>query len=168
MLIECNSDEPDEWTIVGLHGALDFDRSGSIRKLLLDNVRSHGCVLADFSAVTRIDSAGIACIIEAYRAATKNGGRFELAGANQQVMRMLKLNRLDKVLSIHESEANKSNEHAQSRPPTVIYCNGPQCRRGALVRGNMRTAATWAAISQRTSARAGQRRERAGNEGMTA
>ena len=132
MLIECNSDEPDEWTIVGLHGALDFNRAGSIRKLLLDNVRSHGCVLADFSAVTRIDSAGIACIIEAYRAATKNGGRFELAGANQQVMRMLKLNRLDKVLSIHESEANKSKPVGELLAQ-LLSLFSPQ---GALQRGH--------------------------------
>ncbi len=102
MLIERKSDERGEWTIVSLHGALDFDHSGSVRKVLLWIVRTHDRVLADLSAVTHIDSAGIACIVEAYLTATKNDARFELAGANLQVMRMFRLTRLDKVLSIHQ------------------------------------------------------------------
>ena len=82
--------------------ALDFDQSASVLKLLHEKV-THGCVLADLSAVTHIDSSGIACIIETYRTAANNGVRFELSGANQQVMRMLMLFRLDKVLSIHQT-----------------------------------------------------------------
>ena len=102
MLIERKSDKRDEWTIVSLQGALDFNQSVSVLKLLLENV-AHGCVRVDLSAVTHIDSSGIACIIETYRTAANNGLRFELSGANQKVMRMLMLFRLDTVLSINQT-----------------------------------------------------------------
>ncbi len=72
--------------------------------------------LADLSAVTHIDSSGVASILEAYQMAKQNGTRFALAGVNQQVMRMLELTRLDQALSIHESGTYGLNELSQTRP----------------------------------------------------
>ncbi len=116
MPIERKTDGRDECTIVSLHGTLDFYHSVSALKLLLENVRRHGCVLADLSAVTHIDSSGVASIVEAHQTAKQNGTRFALAGVNQQVMRMLELTRLDQALSIHASGAERLNELSQTRP----------------------------------------------------
>ena len=112
MQIGHDSDTPDTWAIVSLRGAMDFDHVRGLRKRLLDSVGSRGSVLADLTAVTAIDSAGIACLIEAYRAATKAGARFARAGANRQVMRMLTLNHLDKVLSIDPNSTNQGRRAA--------------------------------------------------------
>ena len=116
MPIEREIDGRDEWTSVRLHGALDFDHSGSALKLLLENVRTRGRVLVDLSDVTHIDSSGVASFVTAYQAAKKNGTRFGLAGVNPRVMRMLKLHRLDKALLIHESATNTLNELSRTRP----------------------------------------------------
>ncbi len=116
MLIERKIDGRDEWTIVRLHGALDFDHSGSVLKRLLENVRTRGRVLVDLSDVTHIDSSGVASFVTAYQVAKKNGTRFGLAGVNPRVMRMLKLHRLDKALLIDESGTNRPNELSRTRP----------------------------------------------------
>jgi len=116
MLIERKIDGRDEWTIVRLHGALDFDHSVSVRKLLLENVRTRRRVLVDLSDVTHIDSSGVASFVTAYQTAKQNGSRFGLAGVNPRVMRMLKLHRLDKALLIHESGTNRLNELSRTRP----------------------------------------------------
>lgn len=116
MLIKRKIDGPDEWTNVRLHGALDFDHSVSVLKLLLENVRTRGRVLVDLSAVTHIDSSGVASFVTAYRTAKQNGTRFGLAGVNPRVMRMLKLYRLDKTLLIHESGTDRPNELSRTRP----------------------------------------------------
>ena len=120
MLIERKIEARDGWTSVRLHGALDFDHSGSALELLLENVRTRRRVLVDLSDVTHIDSSGVASFVTAYQTAKQNGTRFGLAGVNPRVMRMLKLHRLDKVLLVHESGTDRPNELSRTRPQSHL------------------------------------------------
>ena len=68
--------------------------------MLLDCLASRENVLVDMSAVTQIDGAGAAILVEAHHAALKNGKGFALACVGEPVMRVFKLARLDQVLTI--------------------------------------------------------------------
>jgi len=60
-------------------------------------------VFVDLSAVSYIDSSGVASLVEAFQASKKKGTRFALVAVNAAAMRVLELARLDKVFTIHES-----------------------------------------------------------------
>ena len=60
--------------VVALAGEIDLEQSPAVRSLLLGAVARGKDLLVDLSAVTYIDSSGIASLIEALQAA-KEGGR---------------------------------------------------------------------------------------------
>lgn len=84
-----------DWTIVALGGVLDFDRAPGLRDLLMGCVAKASRIKVDLSRVEKIDTAGLASLVEAYRTATRNGGRFRLTGVGQAVRKVLHLAGLD-------------------------------------------------------------------------
>jgi len=56
---------------------------------------------SDLSAVTYIDSSGIASLAEALQRATGRGTGLRLVAVSPQALRVFELARLDKVFSIH-------------------------------------------------------------------
>jgi anti-sigma B factor antagonist len=89
--------------IITFGGDMVLDSSPDCRKVLLESVAKNMPVLADLSAVTYIDSSGMACMVEALQSARKSGHAFALAGVSDAAMRVLSLERLDSVFSIHGS-----------------------------------------------------------------
>ncbi len=99
-----------ESVVVGLEGEIDLDRAPEVRRLLLDRVAAGKDVLVDLSAVTYIDSSGIAALIEALQTARNGGATLELVSVSEQAMRVLQLARLDKVFIIHADLAAARSE----------------------------------------------------------
>ena len=90
-------------TIVVLSGDVDLDSSPKVRSILLESVGNKRGVLVEMSAVSYIDSSGIASLVEAYQSARRGSTLFALVAVSDAAMRVLELARLDQVFAIHAS-----------------------------------------------------------------
>lgn len=90
-------------TIVALSGDIDLDSSSQVRSVLLESVSTKRGVLVEMSAVSYIDSSGVASLVEAYQSARHASTPFALVGVSEAAMRVLELARLDQVFTIHAS-----------------------------------------------------------------
>ncbi len=90
-------------TIVALSGDVDLDSSPQLRTVLLESVREKREILVEMSAVSYIDSSGIASLVEAYQSARRDSTRFALVAVSDAAMRVLELARLEQVFCIHAS-----------------------------------------------------------------
>lgn len=91
------------YTIVSLKGEIDLHYSPQVRAQLLEELHNEHSLLVDLSAVSYIDSSGIACLVEAYQTAKKSEFKFGLVGVSNSAMQVLRLARLDKVFPIYRS-----------------------------------------------------------------
>ncbi|MEQ8231704.1 MAG: STAS domain-containing protein [Gammaproteobacteria bacterium] len=91
----------DDYDIVLLTGDVDLSCSPEARKAILASLEQRHHTLVDLSAVTYIDSSGVASLVEGFQTAKKNGLRFGLIGVSEAAMSVLELARLDKVFPIH-------------------------------------------------------------------
>jgi anti-sigma B factor antagonist len=91
----------DGHLVVRLEGEIDLDRAPQARRLLLDCVKRRQDVLVDLSAVTYIDSSGIASLVEALQWARSRGTDLRLIAVSPQALRVFELARLDTVFAIH-------------------------------------------------------------------
>jgi anti-sigma B factor antagonist len=94
------------YSIVRLTGDVDLSCSPEVRRLLLEQLGAASPTLVDMSAVTYIDSSGIASLVEAYQAARKKHLEFGLVAVSDAARSVLELARLDKVFRIHPSLAD--------------------------------------------------------------
>lgn len=95
--------EEAQGLVVSFRGDVDLENSPRAREVLLRCVAQQKDLLVDLSAVSYIDSSGVASLVEAFQASKKNGRRFALVAVNDSAMRVLQLARLDKVFTIHET-----------------------------------------------------------------
>ena len=91
--------------VVALSGEVDLESSPRVRTALLDCVSMNPAVLVDMSAVSYIDSSGVASLVEAFQSARKSSTGFGLVEVSEGAMRVLELARLDKVFAIYSSLA---------------------------------------------------------------
>ncbi len=87
--------------VIRLEGEIDLDRAPQVRRLLLDCTARGRDVLVDLSAVSYIDSSGIASLIEALQSADRGGTGLDLIAVSPEAHRVFELARLDKVFTIH-------------------------------------------------------------------
>lgn len=89
---------------LALDGSLDFNTVPDLRKGLLKALRkiSAPAVELDFSRVSKVDTSGIAMLVELNRIAVSKGGKVSLTGMNNQVRRMMRLARLDQIFPLDE------------------------------------------------------------------
>lgn len=99
--------EEGGFRVVALSGDVDMHGSPKVRQALLDAVASKAPLLVELSAVSYMDSSGVASLVEGFQTAKKQGSEFALAGVAQPVMAVLKLARLDRVFPIHASVAER-------------------------------------------------------------
>ena len=92
--------------VVALTGDVDLESSPTVRTALLECVGSKSRVLVDMSAVSYIDSSGVASLVEAFQTARKSETNFALVQVSEAAMRVLELARLDRVFSIHPTVAD--------------------------------------------------------------
>jgi anti-sigma B factor antagonist len=89
--------------VLALSGDVDLSHSPALRKVLMEMMLDRRTVVVDLSAVTYVDSSGIAGLVEAYQMARKNGTTFTLAAISDPVRRVLQLARLDRVFAIADT-----------------------------------------------------------------
>lgn len=91
---------------VALEGPLDFDTVPDHRKNLLKALKKAASptMALDFSRVSKADTSGIAMLVELNRVAVSKGGRVSLTGMNEQVLRMMRLARLDRIFALDAVE----------------------------------------------------------------
>jgi len=89
--------------VVSFQGDVDLEHSPKAREVLLRCVAQGRDVFVDLSAVSYIDSSGVASLVEAFQASKKIGSRFVLVAVNDAALRVLELARLDKVFTIHKT-----------------------------------------------------------------
>jgi anti-sigma B factor antagonist len=84
-----------------LTGRLDAVSQLEVKTAFKERVQKGGVtLLVDLSAVTFIDSSGLAALVSGYKLAREGGGTLKLAGMTRQVQSVFALTRLDRVFEI--------------------------------------------------------------------
>jgi len=93
------------YKIVRLSGDVDLHSSPQAREAILACLKQKSPLLVELSAVTYMDSSGVASLVEGYQTARRLGLEFGLVAVAPAAMNVLKLARLDTVFPIHGSLA---------------------------------------------------------------
>ena len=91
-------------SILRVSGDLDAADASTLSLALISAMASTGGVVIDLSECDFIDSSGIAAIVEAWRGpdGPENRGRLVLAGASDQVDRIIRITGLDESIAIFD------------------------------------------------------------------
>ena len=90
----------DRASVVRLIGELDADDAPAVRALLAEQVlRGPGSLVVDLSALTFIDSAGLAALVAAHKGTRSAGTRLLLAAPTPAVVKVLAITGLNAVLT---------------------------------------------------------------------
>lgn len=89
--------------VIQLTGEVELHNSPHCRDIILDCLGKGHNIVLDLSAVTYLDSSGIASFVEGYKYAKEHNLEFGLMNVNDVVRRMLELARLDEVFPIYDS-----------------------------------------------------------------
>ncbi|HEU4663184.1 MAG TPA: STAS domain-containing protein [Dokdonella sp.] len=87
----------DGYVLVRLSGEVDLSWSQDVRRAVLDALAAGTPVGVELSAVSYIDSSGIAALVEGFQQARQHGRRFALVAVSDAVRAVLELARLDRV-----------------------------------------------------------------------
>ena len=94
-----------EPNLVVLEGEIDLHESPNVREALKGLIENKlNRVLVDMSAVTYIDSSGLAVLIDAMQRIQAYGGKFALFGLRDGVRTVFEIARLDQVFKIFASK----------------------------------------------------------------
>ncbi|MDY6909261.1 MAG: STAS domain-containing protein [Thermodesulfobacteriota bacterium] len=90
--------------VVVFEGRLDKETVPEARRRVLKALKRNpaGSLDVDLSRLERMDTAGVALLVELHRNALRKGGRVRLRGLNEGARRMIQLARLDQVLEVAE------------------------------------------------------------------
>jgi anti-sigma B factor antagonist len=92
--------------ILTLEGEIDLHRSPQVKESLQPLIEGKvPRVLIDLSAVTYIDSSGLAVLIEALQSVLGYDGKFGIFGLQKSVKSIFDIARLDQVFEIFPDEA---------------------------------------------------------------
>jgi anti-sigma B factor antagonist len=91
------SESCDGYVLVRLSGEVDLSWSQEVRRAVLDALVGGEPVGVELSAVSYIDSSGIAALVEGFQQARTRGRRFALVAVSDAVRAVLELARLDRV-----------------------------------------------------------------------
>lgn len=100
---DCAIEELQGIRLVRVQGEVDLSWSQRLRKSILDSLASNKHVAVDLSAVTYIDSSGIAALVEGFQNARGKSQKFSLVAVSKPVIAVLELARLDRVFPIFAS-----------------------------------------------------------------
>lgn len=92
--------------ILALEGDIDMHRSPEVKETLEPLIAQKvPRILVDFSAVTYIDSSGLATMIETLQRIQSYGGKFAMFGLRESVRAVFEIARLDQIFSLFSDEA---------------------------------------------------------------
>lgn len=101
--MEFNLTTKEGFSVVELSGDVDLSCSAAAREMILRSLASGQPTLVDLSAVTYIDSSGVASLVEGYQVARRKHLEFGLLKVSEAVRSVLELAHLDQVFRIHGS-----------------------------------------------------------------
>ena len=107
-----------------LAGGAAEDFEASVKRLLAQGYR---LLIADMSGVSSIDSAGVRALVRAHTSAGRVDGWFRIANPSEKTVEMLKLARLDSVLSIYASVAEAKHRPVAWRDAVTIMAGIAAC-----------------------------------------
>lgn len=90
--------------IVDVVGHIDLGTSPTLRRRLLESLKTTERLAANLAAVSYIDSSGIASLLEVLKEARNGKKQFVLFGLTPAVCEVLQLTRLTGVFEIHVTE----------------------------------------------------------------
>lgn len=93
----------DGFSVVELGGEVDLSCSAAAREMILKSLATGKPTLVDLSAVTYIDSSGVASLVEGYQLARRKHLEFGLLNVSEAVLSVLQLAHLDQVFRIHDA-----------------------------------------------------------------
>lgn len=93
-------------TVVDVSGEVDLYHSPALLGQLTNLIKQkQTSILLNFQNVTYIDSSGLATLIGAYQQLKPQGGQLRLSNVSKNVQNVFAVARLDKVFTIHPTEA---------------------------------------------------------------
>ena len=93
---------PDASNVLPLEGEIDLHVSPRVSEKLGEMIKQKPSrVVVDLSGVTYIDSSGLAILISAMQDVEDYGGRFAIAGLQENVRTIFETARLDKVFLMY-------------------------------------------------------------------
>ncbi len=96
-------DDEQGYLIVRFEGEIDLYGTPHAREVILNCIKAERNTVIDLSAVSYIDSSGVASLVEGYQLAKNNNLEFGLVNISDAVLSVLQLAHLDKVFTIHAS-----------------------------------------------------------------
>jgi anti-sigma B factor antagonist len=93
------------YDIVAYSGEIDFDHSAAMREEIIQSLDQGQHVLVDLSEVSYIDSSIIASLVQGLQHARNRDLKVDLIGVKDNVLKVLKLTRMDEVFTLHQSVA---------------------------------------------------------------
>lgn len=90
--------------VCSLDGEVNINNSPLLRKAFEDIIkRNDKKVLVDFSAVSYIDSSGLATMVEMFQRLKKIGGKLRFSNMEQKVKNIFEITKLHKLFEIFDS-----------------------------------------------------------------
>jgi anti-sigma B factor antagonist len=92
--------------ILALEGDIDLHRSPEVKETLEPLIAQKvPRILLDLTAVTYIDSSGLATMIETLQRIQSYGGKFAMFGLRESVRTVFEIARLDQIFKLFSDEA---------------------------------------------------------------
>jgi N-acetylglucosaminyldiphosphoundecaprenol N-acetyl-beta-D-mannosaminyltransferase len=104
------------WSVVHLPRTLDGNNTEAIYERCLAGLDANPSLVMDFAETSFMSSAGMAALIKLDRAARAKGGALRIAGCSHDVLRTLKLVKLDNILTIMPDLATATHDPIAARP----------------------------------------------------
>ena len=94
-----------DFAVARVLGDIDFRTSPALRTALLDlfGKQRQKCLILDLERVQRIDSSGVASLVEGWREARRRDARLILTGVNDSIARVLALTRLAGLFEVRRT-----------------------------------------------------------------
>ncbi len=100
------SNDPGTLGIMALTGEIDLYQSPAVKEELNQLIdQKVGRILVDLSAVTYMDSSGLALFIECFQRISAYGGKLALFGLQPTVLHIFEVARLNEVFRLFPDEA---------------------------------------------------------------
>ncbi len=87
--------------VLSLTGDVDLESSPQAREAVLQCLHGGNALAVDLSAVSYMDSSGVASLVEAYQLANSLALGFALISVSEPALQVLQLARLDRVFPIY-------------------------------------------------------------------
>ena len=100
-MIQVTEETRKDWRIVTVAGRADGETAVALEAALRSAVEGHTRVVADFTALTYISSAGLRSVLQAARAAQTRGSEFAVCGLNEFVHKVFETTGLNQLLRIY-------------------------------------------------------------------